>query len=86
VKVKGLNGTFGLGLVYHKATHSLMISFCDFGLVISFPVVGACKTAMCGHGPDQHAATREYGMIEWSCHGENGTCGCENYEPVRKTS
>jgi hypothetical protein len=85
VKVKSLRGTIGFGLIYHKATRSLMLSFCNFCLVISFPVAGACKTALCGHGPSVHAATRAYGMIEWSCHGENGTCECENYEPVRRS-
>lgn len=80
MKVRLLAGTGGLGVVYNKATRSVIVAVLAWGWSFSFPRPGACK--FCGHGPELHAARREGRMVEWSCHGSKATCECEHYTPV----
>ena len=80
MKIRSSTEAFGIGVVYHKATRTILFALFGYALTFAFPRPGDCKH--CGHGAKMHAAARSYGFLEWSCHGDKATCECDHYEPV----
>lgn len=84
MKIRQLNDTFGLGITWHAATRTLLVSLLGLAWSFYFPIIGACKS--CGHGWHLHIARRDHAAIQWRClfKGAAGACDCERYDPIRK--
>lgn len=81
MKITRIREVFGFGFTIYRPIRAVVVTFFSYAWLIRLPVVAACTTPLCGHGPEMHFASREYGTILWTCYGSSNTCECEHYSP-----